>query len=450
RLQSRYESGWVRAATIVTSESEWGLDKVREVAPDIDGRLVEYGVNPSFYDLPWNPDPSHPVILYCGGTDWRKGFDLLFGALTLAPAPRWTCWIAGGGYIPSEQIGMLPPGTEILGNLNWSQLQERMSRAWALVLPTRADTSPNAVKEARVTGMPVITSRHGGQSGYIRDGENGMIVDPLTPEGLRKAMDALLSDYSLTKNMGAARHAEDRDYFRPERTAEGFTAIYRELVNHNLLIFLMKRTWRNLIYSAWDLLWITIDMFCSTRLSLLSLWFQGGRYGKGFHTTGKCSFKLRREGSILLGEGVSLLAGWRSNRAGLTNPVLLETLGEGIIRIGDNSGGSAVVISSRSSVTIGKHVCLGANVRIYDHDFHPLDAQMRRLSRNEQAALVRSEPITIGDDVFVGANTLILKGVTIGDRSIVAAGTVVSRGQYPEDCIIAGNQASLIKKRKPL
>jgi len=232
QLQSRYERGWVRAATVVTSESEWGLDKVREMAPDVDGRLVEYGVNPSFYDLSWNPDPSHPVILYCGGKDWRKGFDLLFGALTISPAPRWTCWIAGGGSIPPGQNGMLPPGTEILGNLNWSQLQERMSRAWALILPTRADTSPNAVKEARVTGMPVITSRHGGQSGYIRDAENGMIVDPLTPEGLRQAMDALLSDFSLTKTMGAARHAEDRDYFRPERTAEGFTVIYRELVRN--------------------------------------------------------------------------------------------------------------------------------------------------------------------------------------------------------------------------
>jgi glycosyltransferase involved in cell wall biosynthesis len=228
-LQSRYERGWVRAATVVTSESKWGLDKVREMAPDVDGRLVEYGVNPSFYDLSWNPNPSHPVILYCGGTDWRKGFDLLFGALTISPAPRWTCWIAGGGSIPPGQKGMLPAGTELLGNLNWSQLQDRMSQAWALILPTRADTSPNAVKEARVTGMPVITSRHGGQSGYIRDGENGMIVDPLTPEGLRKAIDALLSDFSLTKTMGAARHAEDRDYFRPERTAEGFTVIYREL-----------------------------------------------------------------------------------------------------------------------------------------------------------------------------------------------------------------------------
>jgi acetyltransferase-like isoleucine patch superfamily enzyme len=212
-------------------------------------------------------------------------------------------------------------------------------------------------------------------------------------------------------------------------------------------MLLMKRTWRNWIYSAWDLLWITIDMFCSTRLSLLSLWFQGAQYGKGFHTTGKCSFKLRREGSIVLGNGVSLLAGWRSNRAGLTNPVLLETFGEGIIRIGDSSGGSAVAISSRSSVTVCKHVCLGANVRIYDHDFHPLDAQMRRMSRNEQAAHLRSEPVIVGDDVFVGANAIILKGVTLGERSIVAAGSVVFRGNYPADCIIAGNPAVVMRRK---
>jgi len=229
RLQSRYEKGWINDATVVTSESHWGLSKVREIVPKSDARLVEYGVNPSFYDLKWNPDPSYPVLLYCGGTDWRKGYDLLAEALSILPAPRWQCWIAGGGSIAGEN---LPPGTEILGNLNWNQLQGRMSRAWALVLPTRADTSPNAVKEARVMGMPVITSRHGGQSGYIRNAENGMIVDPLTPEGLRRAMDTLLSDYSLSRRMGESCHAEDRDYFRPERTAEGFTAIYRELLGN--------------------------------------------------------------------------------------------------------------------------------------------------------------------------------------------------------------------------
>jgi len=227
RCQASYETSWVKQATLLTSESEWGRERVLEINPTLDVSLVEYGVNPSFYNLTWKPDRDKPVILYCGGKDWRKGYDLLKKAIDIPPVPPWTCWIAGSGSI---EVGNKESASmEMLGNLTWKELQERMTRAWALVLPTRADTSPNAVKEARVIGLPVITSRHGGQAGYILQGQNGVIVDPLTPEKLRQAMDTLLSDFSLTKTMGAVRHAEDRDYFRPERTAEGFTAIYREL-----------------------------------------------------------------------------------------------------------------------------------------------------------------------------------------------------------------------------
>lgn len=228
RCQASYEISWVKQATLLTTESEWGRERVLEIDPTLDVRLVEYGVNPSFYNLTWQPDREKPVILYCGGKDWRKGYDLLKKAIEMHPVPHWTCWIAGGGSI--ETGNKEPAPIEMLGNLTWKELQERMTRAWALVLPTRADTSPNAVKEARVVGMPVITSRHGGQAGYIRDGENGILVDPLTPERLRKSIDLVLKDHSLALRMGASRHSEDRDYFQPARTASGFSTLYRELV----------------------------------------------------------------------------------------------------------------------------------------------------------------------------------------------------------------------------
>jgi glycosyltransferase involved in cell wall biosynthesis len=228
RCQASYEMIWVKQATLLTSESEWGRKKLLEINPTLDVRLVEYGVNPSFYNLTWEPDCDKPVILYCGGTDWRKGYDLLRKAIEIQPLPRWTCWIAGGGNIENDNNQSAP--IEVLGNLTWRELQERMTRAWALVLPTRADTSPNAVKEARVVGMPVITSRYGGQSGYIRDGENGILVDPLTPELLRKSIDLLMKDYSLALRMGASLHCKDRDYFQPARTAINFLTIYREFV----------------------------------------------------------------------------------------------------------------------------------------------------------------------------------------------------------------------------
>lgn len=56
----------------------------------------------------------------------------------------------------------------------------------------------------------------------------------------------------------------------------------------------------------------------------------------------------------------------------------------------------------------------------------------------------KTGPISIGDDVFIGANCIINKGITIGDRSIVAAGIVVK--SIPEDEICGGNPAKLIKK----
>jgi acetyltransferase-like isoleucine patch superfamily enzyme len=207
-----------------------------------------------------------------------------------------------------------------------------------------------------------------------------------------------------------------------------------------------RRTIGNLIYSIQDIFWIKWDFFISTLISSSSLKLQGCKPADGFKTSGKCSFKARKSNSIRIARNVTLLGGWRSNRVGLSNPVLLQTFGDGRIEIGENSGGSGVVISSRSQVQIGTSVNLGGNVRIYDHDFHALDFEKRRLPFKEQETFVRTSPIRLGDDVFVGANAMILKGVTIGSRTIVAAGAVVLRGDYPADAILAGNPATIRRK----
>jgi len=202
----------------------------------------------------------------------------------------------------------------------------------------------------------------------------------------------------------------------------------------------------NLLYSAWDVFWIRASFLVSTARSRISLALQGCAPGRDFATSGCCSFKARMAGAIRIGSHVRLQAHWRSNRVGLSGPVLLQTFGDGRIEIGDSSGGSAVVLSSRSLIKVGRFVNLGGNVRIFDHDFHALDPARRRLGLNEQASHIRTSPVEIGDDVFVGANALILKGVTIGPRSIVAAGAVVFKGEYPADCTLAGNPAQVVRR----
>lgn len=207
----------------------------------------------------------------------------------------------------------------------------------------------------------------------------------------------------------------------------------------------MNRTWRNIVFSAYWAIYTRFDRILSTLRSRLSLGCQGAVVGKGFHTSGPCFFKLRRAGSIRIGNNVTFVADTRSNRVGLTGPVVLETWGDGEIEIGDFSGGSSVVISSRSKVTIGRHVLIGGNVRIFDNDFHTLDPMMRR-NPDEDRSHIKSRPVTIGDDALIGANVIILKGVQVGARAVIGAGSVVSCS-VPADEIWAGNPAEFIKKR---
>ena len=205
----------------------------------------------------------------------------------------------------------------------------------------------------------------------------------------------------------------------------------------------MPRTTFNKLYSAYDLLCILADMFRSTLRARLSLYMQGCTLGVNFRSTGQLRIKARAAGCIVIGKNVTILAHWRSNRVGLSGPVILHTWEGGKIEIGDYTGASAVVISSRSGVKIGKHCNIGGNVRIYDHDFHALDAEIRRGPRGCDDCA--TNPIIIGDDVFIGAQSIILKGVTIGDRAIIGAGSVVTK-DVPADAIAAGNPATVIRR----
>ena len=171
-------------------------------------------------------------------------------------------------------------------------------------------------------------------------------------------------------------------------------------------------------------------------------------YGRGLRVDGNPRIRVARHGAIELGQNVRLNSRFGSNLIGRTTPTVLHCIGHGRITFGDNSGCSFAVLSARTRITIGNQVRLGGNVRIYDHDYHALDHLARRDPRRDLAE-VCSAPVEIGDDVLIGANVIILKGVRIGARSIVGAGAVVTLKEIPADSLVAGNPARIIRQLDP-
>ncbi len=128
---------------------------------------------------------------------------------------------------------------------------------------------------------------------------------------------------------------------------------------------------------------------------------------------------------------------------GVNHPVVLRTLRPGaVIRIGDSTGMSGATICAAISVEIGSHVLLGANVTIVDTDFHAIKPQGRRHNNNPDE--ISSAPVIVGNNVFIGMNTLVLKGSRIGENSVIGAGSIVI-GEIPPNVIAAGNPARVIK-----
>ncbi len=206
----------------------------------------------------------------------------------------------------------------------------------------------------------------------------------------------------------------------------------------------LKFDWPNHLWIARDLLadrWSAAIWSCLARIQLRAHGIH--RVGHNLRVKGRLHIFTRRNHSIEIGDNVMMVSRFRSNPSGITNPCVLDTLMGGKIRIGNHVGMSGTILSSRSSIIIGDHVKLGSNVKIFDHNYHSLNAETRRdglLDRQD----VRTAPVAIGEDVFVGTNATILKGVTIGTRAIIAAGSVVTK-DIPANEIWGGNPAVQLK-----
>ncbi len=101
----------------------------------------------------------------------------------------------------------------------------------------------------------------------------------------------------------------------------------------------------------------------------------------------------------------------------------IELSKDGKLSVGNNVFfNNDVSINVMHRITIGDNVMIGENVKIYDHDhiFNPENG-----SYSSQGFTLA--PVIVGDNVWIGANCLILKGVTIGNNAVIAGGSVVAK-----------------------
>lgn len=143
----------------------------------------------------------------------------------------------------------------------------------------------------------------------------------------------------------------------------------------------------------------------------------------------------KNRGSIIsIGNYCKFLSIKWSNLIGINHRCIISTSNKyAELSIGNNCGFSGVSIWCFEKITIGNNVRVGANVIIMDGDAHQDDP---RAGKNA--------PILIEDNVWIGANVIVLKGVTIGSNSVIGAGSVVTK-DIPSNVVAAGNPCRIIK-----
>lgn len=149
-----------------------------------------------------------------------------------------------------------------------------------------------------------------------------------------------------------------------------------------------------------------------------------------------------KKGGIIIGDGVTIHSSENVNPTSGVNHTHLRTEGIGKIIIGNHVGISHANITSFDSINIEDHVLIGSGVKIWDTDFHSIEYKDRIQKPDTK---ICSSPINIKEGAFIGACSIILKGVTIGKYSVVGAGSVVTKN-IPDYEVWAGNPARYVKK----
>lgn len=237
RLAALAERRCLPRATLVTTESSFSARYVRERFPGSVVMQIEHAPAPVFHRVERRPRLSPMRFLFVGFFGERKGVDLLLRALDRLV-----------GSVPFDLVMVGPPREPLHGRLRaelsealWqrvtfkqqltaSEVAAELAQATILIYPTRADVSPNTVKEAVVAGVPVVASAVGGIPDYVLPGENGILFDVGDLEGCERAIREACAHPLLGRGQVNPPTLERmRSYLSPETMGRRFWEAYQRV-----------------------------------------------------------------------------------------------------------------------------------------------------------------------------------------------------------------------------
>lgn len=227
RIQAITEKSILSKAHHLTVESPWGKEKLRYLAPHANIDLLEYGADPACFTIACKPQDKRTAV-FLGSLTHLKGLDTLLSAFSDLRLAHVHLEIYGADN-PVFPKTNRPPNIRFMGHRPRAEAITALSRAWCLVHPTRADTSPNCVKEARVMGLPVVTTPNGGQTQYVEHGKSGFIYAAGDVEGFIQGVLTLTASEEASINMGLHGQSECRAVLNPATTANRLLEIYQRL-----------------------------------------------------------------------------------------------------------------------------------------------------------------------------------------------------------------------------
>ena len=226
----------VRGADAVKTVSTQTTFLVRGLGVEPAATFPAYVDAEAFLERPPAPLPERPRAVFVGVLERYKAFDTLVAAWRRAApqVPAATLHIVGEGSLHGEAerlVAELPAQTEWTRRLEPEQVSAAMDDSWLVCLPSRSEGLPRVALEGACRGRAVVGGNRAGIPDVVRDGENGLLVDPDDAGALADALVEILSDRPFAERLGVAARATGEAWgVTPAAYGERLATLVRSVV----------------------------------------------------------------------------------------------------------------------------------------------------------------------------------------------------------------------------